>query len=94
MSEDEFGLTTEDYERAGLFLPKRTRQAQLAWTREDGKHASVIVYDEEIQPLLDTLDERRRRERKAPLLHPEIGAAPEERRNILNRLANLWDKYR
>jgi hypothetical protein len=80
--EDEFGLTTEDYEQAGLFLPKRTRQAQLAWTREDGKHASVIIYDHEIQPLLDALEEGRRQERR-----------PQNQRTIRNRLTNLCDKY-
>ena len=64
---DEFGLTTADYERAGLIMPKRSQQATLSWTREDGKHASLVVYDHEIQPLLDTLNEKRRQERRSCL---------------------------
>ena len=93
---DEFGLTTADYERAGLFVPKRTSQAQLSWTRADGKHASVIVYDHELGPLLDALEAQRRQERKAEWnravkqRHPETA---QSRRTIRNRLTNLWDKY-
>jgi hypothetical protein len=60
---DEFGLVASDYERAGIFSPKHTQKALLSWTREDGKLANTFVYDHEIQPVLDFLNEARSKER-------------------------------
>ena len=60
---DEFGLVSSDYERAGVALPKRTQQAALHYNHPDGRHASLLVYDHEIDLLFDAINENRRKRR-------------------------------
>jgi hypothetical protein len=60
---DEFGLVASDYERAGVALPKRTQQAALHYNHPDGRHASLLIYDHEIDLLFDVVNENRRKRR-------------------------------
>jgi len=44
-------------------LPKRTQQAALHYNHPDGRHASLLVYDHEIDLLFDAINENRRKRR-------------------------------